>query len=131
MYQTQDGGNTWLELETFNDPNVGYPAIDVHEGVYYLAMGNGRVYKLKGDYDGVVEEKENVFVFPNPSSAMVHIEGIEVDEIQVFNMLGQKLKTVKRSNEIDMENLAEGVYLLKVTDKEGVIHTGKVMKKSE
>ena len=131
MYQTQDGGNTWLELETFDGPDIGYPAIDVHEGVYYLAMGNGRVYKLKGDYDGVVEEKENVFVFPNPSSAMVHIEGIEVDEIQVFNMLGQKVKTVKGSNEINMENMAEGVYLLKVRDKEGMIHTGKVMKKSK
>ena len=52
-------------------------------------------------------------------------------EVQIFNMLGQKVKTVTNSNEIDMDGLAEGVYLLKVTDKAGTIHTGKVVKKSK
>ena len=75
---------------------------------------------------------ENSFIIhPNPTSEMVHIEGVDVAEVQIFNMLGQKVKTVTDSNEIDMDGLVEGVYLLKVTDKAGAIHTGKVMKKSK
>ena len=78
------------------------------------------------------ESMENSFIIhPNPTSEMVHIEGVDVAEVQIFNMLGQKVKTVTNSNEIDMDGLAEGVYLLKVTDKAGTIHTGKVVKKSK
>ena len=132
---THDNGETWTSVpDGINWRNHLY-AVDGVDTVFYIAASDGYVYKT-GIADviypyGVDESISETIVFPNPSSAMVHIEGIAVDEIRVFNMLGQKVKTVKGSNEINMENLAEGVYLLKVTDKEGVIHTGKVMKKSK
>ncbi|MBO7082410.1 MAG: T9SS type A sorting domain-containing protein, partial [Bacteroidales bacterium] len=37
-------------------------------------------------------------------------------EIQVFNTLGQLVKTIKGSNEINVGDLANGTYLLRVDD---------------
>ena len=68
-----------------------------------------------------VDEKEQMFiVYPNPARETVTIEGIEVAEVQVYNALGQLVKTVRGTNEINVGDLPEGMYLLRITDKEGV-----------
>ena len=67
-----------------------------------------------------------VGVYPNPASETVHIEGIESAEVQVYNILGQLVKTVRDSNEISVAGLPEGVYLLRMTDAEGRNHTARV-----
>ena len=36
------------------------------------------------------------------------------------------VKIVRRTNEIDVEGLPEGVYLLRITDAEGRNHTARV-----
>ena len=69
---------------------------------------------------------EQVSVYPNPASETVRIEGIEPTEVQIYNALGQVVKIVRRTNEIDVEGLPEGVYLLRITDAEGRNHTARV-----
>ena len=54
------------------------------------------------------------------------IDGIEVAEVQVYNAMGQKVKTVQNTNEIDMGCLPEGVYLLRIKATDGYEHTGRV-----
>jgi hypothetical protein len=36
------------------------------------------------------------------------------------------VKTVRNSNEVSLEGLVEGVYLLRITDAEGKSHTARV-----
>ena len=68
--------------------------------------------------DGIEEDEtfSVVSVFPNPSKGKVIIEGVEVCSVQVYNALGQMVKTVEDTNEISVAGLPEGVYLLKVTE---------------
>lgn len=130
-YQTNDGGNTWRELNALNGPGIGWPAIGGREGVYYLALGSGRVYKLEGTYDGVVEKKENVYVFPNPANDRVVIEGIEAAEVQIFNAIGQCVASAKCKGEritLDISNLPFGIYFVNITDGEGRKCVKKVVK---
>ena len=47
--------------------------------------------------------------------------------MRVYNALGQVVKTVRRTNEIDVADLADGVYLVRIRDKEGRIFLEKVM----
>jgi hypothetical protein len=49
--------------------------------------------------------------------------------VQVYNALGQMVKTVRGTNEIDVEGLAEGVYLLRITDADGKVYTNKITKR--
>lgn len=71
-------------------------------------------------------EEPGVKVYPNPAKEKVTIDGIEVAEVQVYNALGQLVKTVRGTNEIDLSGLVEGVYLLRITDVDGRSHVARV-----
>jgi hypothetical protein len=72
------------------------------------------------EYNGLDDPTESLLsVWPNPATETVHIEGSEVAEVQVYNAMGQLVKTVQGSNEINVSSLAEGVYLLRVTAIDG------------
>ena len=78
-------------------------------------------------YDAVEENKDSeISVYPNPVRDRVVIEGIEVVEIQVYNTLGQVVKTVRGTNEIPVADLPQGVYMLRVTDADGKVYTNKI-----
>ncbi len=81
-------------------------------------------------YDAVEENKDSeISVYPNPVRDRVVIEGIEAVEIQVYNTLGQVVKSERNSNEISVEGLAEGVYLVRIMDAEGKVYTNKITKR--
>lgn len=71
--------------------------------------------------DGVDENGNgtDVAVFPNPANGVVRIEGVVAEEVQIYNALGQLVKTVHGTNEIDVEGLPQSVYMLLIRDVEG------------
>ena len=73
-------------------------------------------------------EKVSWEVYPNPAKYNVVINNIEPAEVQVYNALGQLVKTVRESNEIDLGGLVDGVYLLRITDKEGNTFSERIVK---
>lgn len=78
-----------------------------------------------------VEETENkaFTLWPNPAFQTVFIDGVEAAEVNVYNALGQVVKTVRGTNEIDLSGLVEGVYLLRIMDAEGKVYTNKITKR--
>ena len=107
-------------------------------GGYYRALcfhQNGELFWQNEYYgtcmiDAVEEEvAPAVSIYPNPVSETVSIEGLEPAEVQVYNTLGQMVKTVKDSHEINMAGLPQGVYLLRIADAEGNIYTNKITKR--
>ena len=78
-------------------------------------------------YDAIEENKDSkISVYPTPAKDRVVIEGIEVAEVEVYNALGQRVKMVQSTNEINVSGLPEGVYLLRVTDADGKVYTNKI-----
>ena len=79
-------------------------------------------------YDAIEENKDSeISVYPNPVRDRVVIEGIEVVEVEVYNTLGQMVKTIQGTNEITVADLPQGVYLLRIADAEGKDYTNKIM----
>jgi len=82
------------------------------------------------DYDGIEEQEgwnENgVGVYPNPSKDLVRIYGVEAEEVWLYNALGQVVKRVLNSNEVSLEELVQGVYLLRIADGDGKVYTNKI-----
>lgn len=68
-------------------------------------------------------------IFPNPANGVVKIEGVIANEVRVFNALGQVMKTVRGTNEIEVADLVKGIYLLRITDAEGRNHTERLVVK--
>ena len=63
---------------------------------------------------------------PNPASGVVRIEGVEADEVWFYNAFGQMVKTIQGTNEINVSDLPQGVYLLRIMDVEGKVFTNKI-----
>ena len=92
--------------------------IDVVEDMHLVAY-----FKV---YDGVGEDNSTIGVYPNPAKEKITIDGIRPDEVQVYNALGQLVKTIQGSNEIPVADLPQGVYMLRVTDADGKVYTNKI-----
>ena len=80
------------------------------------------------DYDEVVENQTegHGLVYPNPANETVTIEGVEACDIEIYNALGQLVKTMQGTNEISVAGLPEGVYVLRITDEKGNAFTERV-----
>ena len=46
-----------------------------------------------------------LFIYPNLAKEKVTIEGIEATEVEVYNALGQRVKMVRGTNEINVSGL--------------------------
>ena len=109
-------------------------SIPIHNKVEQLIMDeDGEYYYLDFHYsstDGLDEPTENpLTVWPNPAKDFVRIEGTEAVEVQVYNAVGQMVKTIQGSNEINVSSLAEGVYMLRITDADGKSHAARIVVK--
>ena len=110
-----------------------YPYGDINcPNVVVGSQDNYWVFHLTDifDYDGIEEQEgwngDGVGVYPNPSKDLVRIYGVEAEEVWLYNALGQVVKRVLNSNEVSLEGLVQGVYLLRIADAEGRNHTARV-----
>ena len=78
------------------------------------------------DLLNVNEIFDEVKLYPNPTKDFIKIEGVEVAEVQVYSALGQMVKTIQGTNEINVSDLPQGVYLLRIMDVEGKVFTNKI-----
>lgn len=81
---------------------------------------------------GIVDVNENPFptvnVYPNPTKDMLHVEAENIDNIRIFNALGQ-LMVSTTSTDIPVSSYSEGLYTVSVTFADGRVLTRKVMVK--
>ena len=99
------------------------------ECVHMIARG-GQLTANFVSIDAVDETEGKSFtLWPNPASQTVYIDGVEADEVQVYNTLGQVVKTMRGTNEITVAELPQGVYLVRIRDEEGRIFMEKIMVK--
>ncbi len=80
---------------------------------------------------GIEEARENdgITIAPNPTNSFVRIGGITVSELQIYNTMGQLVKTVQNTNEVDLLGLTPGIYSLRIKDIQGLKTNKKVVVK--
>ena len=77
---------------------------------------------------GEGEDEGGITISPNPINGVVRIEGANVAEVQVYNALGQLVKTERNANEINLGSFPQGMYLLCITYEKGFVRMKKVIK---
>ncbi len=76
-----------------------------------------------------VKIDREIKVYPNPANRLIHIENIHVnDRLVIHNISGQKLKELVGETTIDISNLVQGIYVVKVYSG-NKISTTKFVKK--
>ena len=128
---TEDDGLSWTFYSGYGLPTYRLYDIDGTDTTFYISCAGGNVLKsrqftLMGTGENV---SQVVTIYPNPATDRVVIEGIEAAEVNVYNALGQVVKTVLGTNEIDLSGLVDGVYLLRIMDAEKKVYTNRITKR--
>jgi len=71
-------------------------------------------------------ESETVSVYPNPVRDRLSVKGENIQSVEVFNLVGQKIMTTEETC-IDLSDLNEGVYFLRVVSPSGIV-TKRIVK---
>lgn len=101
LWQNTSSGTIILEV---ND------GCTIHSDTMYVNLG----------YTGLKEQQNNFYYYPNPTHDQLNITASnKVDKIIFFNLLGEPLFTLPynriiSSESIDLSNLSNGIYTLKV-----------------
>lgn len=84
------------------------------------AGGAVRVYEMGGV--GIRDQSfvTNLVVYPNPATSSVSIENnsLNFDMIELLTMRGDQVLVRSTSNQIDLNNVASGIYLIRATSDE-------------
>ncbi|MCR5589885.1 MAG: choice-of-anchor J domain-containing protein [Bacteroidales bacterium] len=74
------------------------------------------------------ENDANVAIYPNPVRNMLNVEGENVKNVEIIDVNGRVVLNSNRAGQIDMSELSDGVYMVRVMSENGV-STKKIVKK--
>lgn len=70
--------------------------------------------------DAVPEYNKEAKVYPNPAKNMLHVEGVGLSQVEVFNIMGQSVLTTNENFEtIGIDHLQNGIYFVRIKTTEG------------
>jgi len=62
----------------------------------------------------------NISIYPNPTSNTLFISGNETPiTVSIYNVLGKEVLSIKNTNNINVEALPSGVYVIRISDGVG------------
>ena len=123
-------GTIGLYVEEAYAGASGYSTVFYNFSLEWLTDGNDTF-----DPTGIAENQnqtETIKVYPVPASSFVTIETEGIQSINIYNALGQLVKTVSVSNasqvNVDVSQMPRGLYLIDVVYVNGVIGKGRFVK---
>lgn len=105
------------------------------QNIYVADQGNFKIRSVKTDNlntSGLEEtEGDNISVYPNPTSSSIELKNkhLSYDKLIVCDLTGKELLTFNQDQEITLENLSNGIYVLKlVENNQSIFVTEKIIK---
>ena len=127
MKATNDGGYAMIGFG--RDPNAAVPSQDVWL-IKVDSMGCLADNCISLGYAEELGMPNYFYAFPNPTNRYINFNtNLTIQKVEVFDMLGRKVwsQAYTNSSAIDLESLADGLYLLKLEDIHGKLFTEKVL----
>lgn len=63
-----------------------------------------------------IQQKTFFKIYPNPAQNFVIVEGVDLNQVELFNLKGQKMTVSFNDTKIDLNSIPSGIYLLKVNE---------------
>ncbi|MDG2483357.1 MAG: DUF5011 domain-containing protein [Flavobacteriaceae bacterium] len=116
---TSDGGETVttsgsVDTATVGEYTITYSATDTSNNTGTAT----RTVNVEDSLSALdLDNKDlNIIVYPNPTSGMININGLNKYDLKVYNNLGQILLQANNTKAIDVSSLPNGVYIIRVSN---------------
>ena len=112
-----------LMTTEFVDPDVLF--FETYEYVVIAVFDDGcesasRPLSVTVIPDAVQENSKEAKVYPNPAKDMLRVEGKDILQVELFNIVGQKVLSVDANfNAIKLDQLPSGLYFVRLQYKQG------------
>ena len=85
--------------------------------------------RIDGDILSVPELSVEAKLYPNPTTGQFTVEGANVEKVEVYNLVGQKVCEQHGSKvvNIDVTNWHKGIYLVNIIEKDGAVVAKKLV----
>jgi len=137
---TNDSIRTWKTNANFIRPKWGiYRSLNDADNLRdeIVLFANFSIEETDGvlTIDNYLLENKNIIAFPNPTSKVLTIKGISLedyDEIILYNTLGRKIfsKRMMNTTTIDISFLHDGIYFMLLKNENQVVKSIKLVKNS-
>ena len=118
---------------TDGTPEESFEITDIHEN------GSELTFHVHFFEDGIADHPSEgnpsegqIVVRPNPTTDRLFVEGQDLQQVELFNVMGQCLLTQMADNtanaEISLAGMPSGIYLLRVVTNNGSVSLTKVIK---
>ncbi len=136
---TQDGGVTWINIEDANAVDGGIisflsPATGFVNG-FSTSAAVGGIFRWNGLLPILANETfsyNTLKASPNPTTGLVALTGKNITNVIVTDLLGKQISNTKYTSldsiNLDITSYNAGMYMVKVTNADGVSSTIKVVK---
>ena len=120
---------TWYDLMDNNTPVV------INNPTDLITVNSGR-FRVFGNQPSTLSSTDfetninTISIYPNPSKNSFAITE-DASKIEIYNITGQLVNTfinVSKNQPLDSSNLETGLYLIKITDTNGISQTQKMLK---
>ena len=137
--------NGYAAVHTFEDTHHCSPFIHTPSDIIGVSVNNmdqakrftelnlGLVATLAGLISNEVDDRieQNLVVYPNPASDMITVKGVQIKEVEVFNVVGQRMLQQSFPDveecQLKIGSLVPGIYLVKVISNDGTSIVKKVV----
>lgn len=137
-YFTSTNETSWTLAHEFG--NTGVTNISSYQDFYFIYGGAGIIYSNVDSNASLSNENINANnslgnVFPNPAQhsfiiqlpADDHVKGFSLFNIAGKEVLRKDYQNINHKREVILNNLSEGIYILKIVNSKGNILTKKVI----
>ena len=104
-------------IDAINLYEIGTTAAGMANGENVAADSEGYNNAPRGIEDNAT--LSNLNIYPNPTTGTLNLSGI-AQRVEVYSQIGSLMAVYENVSQINISNLAEGIYFLRVTMPEGV-----------
>ncbi len=144
IFISLDAGATWPHLMASNVPNDGSQVILApnfnskfalvkvkgHNNVFF-DVNNKYIEIIQQVYPASTKNRalQNISIYPNPTTNKLFIDNLpaNVQRIMLVSTTGQIVKDFALSNELNIAEVARGLYFLKIVDEQNNTNTQKII----
>ena len=120
--------DTTFTDEGLNDIRIYYYTITGQNAIMESSPSNEAIVNM--DTDIPENTDSQITIYPNPSTGLVFVEGSDLTQISVFNLMGQEVRRIHAqgpATRIDLSDMPDGVYIIKAFSESGTSMV-KIMK---